>query len=329
MSTNTIKQPSIQRLFLHLLKNNTLQHAYLFEGKMGTGKKETALWISQGIFCENRNEDGPCLSCHNCQRISTHHHPDIVEVEPDGLSIKINQVRALKKEFSKSGMESRKKIVIVEDVEKMTIQAANSLLKFLEEPEGEITVFLTTTAKHRLLPTILSRCQLIHFPQLPKEQQRVLLEEAGLSKEQSALLCHLTSDKAEALELSENEDFQKIVSAVWKWYAFLSKKDDQAFIFVHTDIMPLVKEKKDHTLVLDLLLILLQDVLNSQITDEHVLAFVKKAEAIKSDANRFSSLTLANMMETTLTGKKQLESNVAAQGVFETCTLQILAAVKR
>ncbi|GAA0368203.1 DNA polymerase III subunit delta' [Alkalibacterium iburiense] len=328
MSTNTIKQPSIQRLFLHLLNNNTMQHAYLFEGKMGTGKKETALWTSQGIFCENRNEEGPCQSCHNCQRIRTHHHPDIVEVEPDGLSIKINQVRALKEEFSKSGMESRKKIVIVEDVEKMTIQAANSLLKFLEEPEGEITVFLLTTAKHRLLPTILSRCQLIHFPQLPKAQQRLLLEEAGLSKERAALLCHLTSDKAEALELSEDENFQNIVKAVWKWYVFLSKKDDQAFIFVHTDIMPLVKDKKEHTLVLDLLLILLQDVLNSQITNEHVFAFIKKEEDIKRDADRLSSLALANMMEIILTGKKQLESNVAAQGVFESCTLQLLNELK-
>lgn len=328
MSTNTIKQPSIQRLFLHLLKNNTLQHAYLFEGKMGTGKKETALWISQGIFCEHRNEEGPCQSCHTCQRIRTHHHPDVVEVEPDGLSIKINQVRALKEEFSKSGMESRKKIVIVEDVEKMTIQAANSLLKFLEEPEGEITVFLLTTAKHRLLPTILSRCQLIHFPQLPKAQQRVLLEEAGLSKEQSALLCHLTADKAEALELSQNEDFQKILTAVWKWYSFLSKKDDQAFIFVHTDIMPLVKDKKDHTLVLDVLLIVLQDILNSQITEDYVFAFMRKEEEVKRDADRFSSLTLARMMEIVLNGKKQLESNVAAQGVFEDCTLQLLSTLK-
>lgn len=324
MSTNTIKQPGIQRLFLHIMEQNRLQHAYLFEGKTGTGKKETALWVSQGIFCLNPNGSEPCLICNNCQRIATHQHPDIVEVAPDGLSIKISQVRELKENFSKSGMESRKKIVIVEDIEKMTNQAANSLLKFLEEPDGEFTMFLLTTAKHRLLPTILSRCQLIHFPQLSKDKQREVLEEAGLSKERASLFSHLTADTQEALALSEDENVENLVKAVWKWYAYLSKKDDQAFIYVHTDIMPLVKDKKEYMLTLDLLLILLQDVLNSQIAPDYAHAFLGKKESIQKDSDRFSSLVIADMMEIVLLSKKKLESNVAAQGVFENCSIEIL-----
>jgi len=323
MSTNTIKQPSIQRLFIQLLQTNRLQHAYLFEGKMGTGKKDMAKYVAKGLFCIEQTGE-PCQNCHACNRIETKQHPDVVEVEPDGQSIKIGQIRELKEAFTKSGMESRKKIVIVEDVEKMTNQAANSLLKFLEEPDGDILVILLTTARHRLLPTILSRCQLIHFPQLSKKMQRENLEAAGLSEDRAALLSQLTADTTEALELAENDTLKELIPVVWKWFSFIFKKDGQSFVFVHTDIMPLVKDKKDHMRTLDLLLILLQDILNSQVSEDYAVAYLKHKSAIQKMADSVSIVSLAHMMEHVLTAKKQLESNVAAQGVFEDCTLQLM-----
>ena len=329
MSTQTIKQPSIQRLFLQLLNKKTLQHAYLFEGKAGTGKKDMAMWVTQSLYCpESSSDGGACQICQTCQRIRAHYHPDVIEIEPDGQSIKIGQVRSLKEEFTKSGMESRRKVVIVEDVEKMTIQAANSLLKFLEEPDGEIYLFLLTTAKHRLLDTILSRCQLIHFPQLPKEERLSLLVERGISQEKAALLIHLTSDADQAQELAEREELVQLVQTVWKWFSFMSKKDDQAFVYVHTDLMPLAREKKDQLMVMDLVLILLQDILNSQVSEAHVYAFEKYKETIQSEAQRFRPLAIANMMEVILNGKKMLDSNVAAQGIFEDCSLQIVDVIR-
>ncbi|PRY82572.1 DNA polymerase III subunit delta' [Alkalibacterium olivapovliticus] len=327
MSTQTNRQPSIQRLFLQLLKKNRLQHAYIFEGKAGTGKKEMAMWITQSLYCP-QNEHGACQSCETCRRIAEHHHPDVLEIEPDGQSIKIGQVRALKEEFTKSGMESRRKLVIVKDAEKMTNQAANSLLKFLEEPDGDITVFLLTTAKHRLLSTILSRSQLIHFPQLPKLDRIQTLVDNGLSKEKAAILVHLTSDANEAEELAGKEELTQLIQTVWKWYTFISKKDDQAFVYVHTDLMSLAKEKADQYLVLDLMLILLQDVLNSQVSEDYSFAFTSQQDDLKKDAAILRPLTIAKMMEVILTGKKQLDSNVAAQGIFEDCSLQLIAIVK-
>ncbi|MER2063858.1 MAG: DNA polymerase III subunit delta' [Alkalibacterium sp.] len=328
MSTTTIKQPSIQRLFLQLIEKNNMQHAYLFEGKTGTGKKETALWIAQSLFCQNFSE-GPCGECHTCQRIASHQHPDVIELEPEGLSIKIGQVRELKQEFTRSGMEGRKKLVMVKDVEKMTTQAANSLLKFLEEPDGDIVVILMTTAKHRLLPTILSRVQLIHFPQLSKDQRMLALEEAGLSRERASVLSQLTSDTEQAIELSENENLTALIDAVWKWYLTVSKKDDQAFIFIHTDIMPLVKEKAEYHRVMDLLLVILQDILNTQLSKDYTAGYMKYQTKIQEEADRLSASTLADLMEIVLTGKKYLDSNVAAQGVFEKTAIEMLAVTKK
>ena len=328
MSTNTVKQPSIQRLFLQLIEKDNLQHAYLFDGKTGTGKKETALWIAQSLFCQNFS-DGPCGECHTCQRIASHQHPDVIELKPDGLSIKIGQVRELKQEFTKSGVEGRRKLVMVEDIEKMTTQAANSLLKFLEEPDGDVMVILMTTAKHRLLPTILSRVQLIQFPQLPREKRMLALEEAGLSRERAAVLSQLTSDTKQALELSGNENLTTLIESVWKWYVTFSKKDDQAFIFVQTDLMPLVKEKSEYHLVMDLFLVILQDILNTQISTNYKAGYLKYQNKIREEAERLSAVTLADLMDIILTGKKYLDSNVAAQGVFEMSAIIMLETMKK
>ncbi|MDN6294000.1 MAG: DNA polymerase III subunit delta' [Alkalibacterium gilvum] len=328
MSTKGAKQPEIQENFSKLIGKGTIQHAYLFEGAAGTGKSETALWLAQSLLCPNYSE-GPCQTCHVCQRISSHQHPDVVEIEAEGLSIKINQIRELKQEITKSGMEGLKKLIVVKDVEKMTTQAANSLLKFLEEPDGDITIILTTTAKHRLLPTILSRVQLIHFPQLSKEQRIQTLLKEGLTQEQAAVLSQLTSDTNQAIELSENETLTSLIDAMWKWYTHLSKKDEQAFIYVHTDIMPLVKGKSEYHLALDLFLVILQDILNSQISKDYHVGYLKHQKTIHTEAERLSAGTLADLMEIILNGKKYLDRNVAAQGVFEQATLQMLAVMNK
>ena len=135
------KQPEISHLFMNLIKTNRLQHAYIFEGVAGTGKYEMARWIAQRLYCQKPTDDGsPCLDCNQCFRIQQGEHPDVTTLQPDGQTIKVDQVRAIKEEFSKSGMETRRKILIVEDMEKMTTNAANSLLKFIEEQIGRAHV---------------------------------------------------------------------------------------------------------------------------------------------------------------------------------------------
>ncbi|MFX3864258.1 DNA polymerase III subunit delta', partial [Streptococcus suis] len=88
-------------------------------------------------------------------------HPDVHWIEPDGQSIKKGQIEALQEEFSKTGVESNQKLYIIRHADKMTNNAANSLLKFLEEPHRGTTAVLLTEQYHRMLPTIISRCQVL------------------------------------------------------------------------------------------------------------------------------------------------------------------------
>lgn len=325
MSTIVKKQANIHELFSKMIQNQTIQHAYLFEGVAGAGKKEMALWIAKALFCPNYFEHNePCGTCHQCQRIDTHQHPDIIEIKPDGLSIKVAQVRELKAEFSKSGVESKRKLFIIEDVEKMTQNAANSLLKFLEEPDGETTALLLTTAKQRLLPTILSRCQVIHFPVQPLEKRIRELEARGLTLSQASLTSRVTHDADKAIELANDEEFQDTVKTVWNWFKLLAKQDEQAFIFVQTELMSTVKERESYQFVIDLLIIIYRDLLNLTYSDSVTLAFLNQESNMKQFAAQLSSRKLIEVLEQLLEAKKKLNSNVAAQGVFEDIALQIV-----
>ncbi len=324
MATELSKQPEIRELFAKLVQKNTLQHAYIFEGVAGAGKFELAIWVAQALFCPNRQEDGsPCLECNNCLRIAQREHPDVTIVEPEGLSIKVDQVRAIKEEFSKSGMESRKKVLIVKDMDKMTTGAANSLLKFIEDPEGEITIFLLTAALQQMLPTIVSRSQIIHFPVQEIEERIEQISAHDVPETSAALLAYLTQDTDEAVAIYEGENFGKLVETVWQWFIRLNDKDPEAFTFVQTHLMAAAENREASSRILDLLILVYRDVMAICFDQERVLAFSKYEMELRKRATVTVQHELAEHLQTILDGKKKLRSHVQAQGVFEQMALKI------
>lgn len=324
MASIITKQPEISALFLHLIETNHLQHAYIFEGVAGTGKLEMAYWVAQKLYCQDPSEDGsPCSKCNQCLRIHQGDHPDVTTLEPDGLSIKVDQVRAIKEEFSKSGMETRRKILIVKDMEKMTTNAANSLLKFIEEPDGEITIMLLTTEVQQLLPTIVSRAQIIHFPIRDISIRLEDILEKDVPKEYATILAYLTQDTDYAVEIHESEDFHAIVETVWKWFLHLNKDEDQAFVFVQTDVMTYGSDRQQAALILDLLILIYRDLTALQFDQQRVLAFSKHEAKLREMTSMSLQVKLSDILVLLLDGKKKLSRYVAAQGVFEQIALNI------
>jgi DNA polymerase-3 subunit delta' len=161
-----IGQPKAVKLLSRALAGNRLAHGYLFTGPAGVGKTTTALALAAGLFCEAPEKERPCGHCSGCLKFSSGNHPDFLTIRPDGAAIKIDQVRGLKKGLSFAPFEAGMRVVLIEDVQTMRREAGNSLLKILEEPPPDNLQLLIASESEPILPTIISRCQVIPFAPL-------------------------------------------------------------------------------------------------------------------------------------------------------------------
>ncbi|MDH6364783.1 DNA polymerase-3 subunit delta' [Enterococcus sp. PF1-24] len=301
-------QPVVLTQLLRSLKHERLAHAYLFEGDNGTGKHEVALWLTQAFFCLEGTEGQPCEACNNCRRIAEGVHPDVIIVEPDGQSIKVEQIRNLQAEFAKSGFESKSKVFILKDAEKMNSSAANSLLKFLEEPSGKILAILETAALGRILPTIQSRCQVIHFQALSADNLQKKLVAAGISSQNAGILTALTNSFEKAVEISQKEWFNEVKESVCQWFDYLSKKDPQAFVYIQKKLLKVLPDKERQNIALTLLMYFFQ---------QHLQELVKKNQ-------KQEVIKINQQLHLILEAEQKLAANVAFQGVTEQLTIRIL-----
>lgn len=141
-------------------------HAYIFLGTDITTTSEAKL-LAQKAICQNPDL-APCGFCPACRKIERGTHPDVVEIFPTGASVKIEQVRGLILKLAEKPMESMRSIFIIHNADTMTPQAQNSLLKTLEEPIGDSICILLSDNLKKLLPTVVSRCQVLDFSELTK-----------------------------------------------------------------------------------------------------------------------------------------------------------------
>jgi DNA polymerase-3 subunit delta' len=185
------------------LGSGRLAHAYLFSGIEGIGKRSTAIAFVQALNCNAEGTDS-CGSCGSCRKIENSCHPDVWIVRAEGHTIKIDQVRAIQEPIAFRPYEGKRKVVLLEDAEKMTLQASNALLKVLEEPPKDTIFILVTSKPHALAPTILSRCQKLKFQPLSVVSiMRVLKERADQDKKRHYLSATLAEGSlGRAIELS-------------------------------------------------------------------------------------------------------------------------------
>ncbi|MBI5788339.1 MAG: DNA polymerase III subunit delta' [Candidatus Schekmanbacteria bacterium] len=160
MGWNQIKgQNRVVKILCRALAQKRLPHAYLFYGIEGVGKKLTALHLAKVVNCRQQTEE-PCGICPACHKVDKAIHPDVILIQPEeGESIKIEQIRRLQEEIAYKPFEGYFKVWIIDQADKMTQQAANCLLKTLEEPPASSLIILLAVQEESLLPTIISRCQ--------------------------------------------------------------------------------------------------------------------------------------------------------------------------
>ena len=176
------------------LRNNSLPHAYIFYGPGGVGKRTLALILAKSLNCLKLKDDC-CDRCRSCYKIDQGLHPDVRLLLPGGkVSISIEQMRGeIRRTIYLKPLEGKRRVYIIDEAEKMTPEAANSLLKTLEEPPPAALLILLTTSYPSLLPTIRSRCQALRFSSISREKIReFLIKRCGYSGEKASYVSELS-----------------------------------------------------------------------------------------------------------------------------------------
>jgi DNA polymerase III delta' subunit len=177
---HVLGQQQAVNILLNEIQNNRVKHSYIFYGVNGVGKKCTAIQFSKSLICQNKNDGYSCDVCDDCIKISENIHPDVILVDFDfqqkllqkpqkSVSISIDTIRYVKQFCGLTRYSGGYKVVIIDHAETLQRDAANSLLKLLEEPPENCVIILITTSLGLLPKTVISRCELIRFCPLNKD----------------------------------------------------------------------------------------------------------------------------------------------------------------
>ena len=194
---------AVDMLRRHVTRGD-LRHAYLFSGPPGLGRRTLALRLAQALNCERPIAPGePCFNCRTCKQIEAMQHPDLNIVEPVDSDlnpsptgeIRISQIRNLQKTFNLKPYQSQYRVAIFLRFQEANDNAANALLKTLEEAPAHAILILTADTPEQLLPTINSRCEILRLRPLPIEAVASDLIERGLDEDRARLLAHISGGR--------------------------------------------------------------------------------------------------------------------------------------
>ena len=323
-------QPQIVNRLKHILDNHELAHAYLFVGPTGSGKLEIARWLALRLFCLHPQNGEPDLTCAECQRILSGNHPDIVTAAASGRQIKVDEIRHLKAEFTKSAMEGSQKLFIIQDADKMTTGAANSLLKFIEEPGPGVYILMLTTNKSAVLPTIRSRTQVIELQPLKRANLLDQLAAAAVPKGARLVAVGLTDSVQEVQEWCTDDWFQQAIVAVTQWFNSASQGNMLAFVEVQTKLVKLATDREKQQVLLDLITLIWRDALlvANGVSDPDRLHFVNEQGQMQALASQYSMAQLLTVSQLTLEIRHLLSQNINFQNIVEQLTIRIVQTLR-
>jgi DNA polymerase-3 subunit delta' len=202
------------------LQRNRIPNSLLFFGPEGVGKRDTALVLAKAMNCLEKDDDS-CEVCVSCRAISNGNFPDVLVISPEKNVLKIEQMRAMKQTAYLKPMVGRKRVFVIDQAEKMNEEAANSVLKILEEPPVFTHIILVAHNPYLILPTIKSRCQELSFSQISKQDIEKVLQGRGQDAEKARIISLLVKGNLnQAINLNW-EEVQPIREKAWQLFDVL------------------------------------------------------------------------------------------------------------
>lgn len=310
--------PGLDRVKAQLqtaIRSGTLSHAYVFEGLRGTGRRKVAHALAQTLHCVENGDDA-CGHCAECRKIENGNHPDVIRIDTEGSTVKIDQVRELQKQFAYKTASAKPRVYTIDHADRLTPQAANALLKFLEEPASATVAILLTENGQALLPTIRSRAQKLTFPPLsPDVMEEALLREGyppGLVKPAARLAPGLDS----ARELIQLNWFAETRNAVLQ----LARESARGFAAsaLAAQTHALKGEAAEHLETLfDLFVLWCKDMIVLQRKQTETVVFIDQLELHAKQAMSKPVSHWVAVMDEALQAKKRLRGHANPQLVLE------------
>ena len=292
------------------IKSNMVSHAYMFEGPNGIGKNTMARELA-AILLEMEN---------------LFNSPDYIEIKPDGNSIKIAQIRKLQSDILVKPYKSYK-IYVIDEAQKMTVEAQNALLKTLEEPPKYAIIILITDNKESLLDTIKSRCEIIKFTPIPMQEVASYLTMNGIDSKRASLLANFSrGSMKKAIELSESEEFHLMREEVQKYVeTFLNGN-----LIEIMDIQSSIEKYKDQiTNILDLLINYFRDIMMvKENVDSSMIINLDRLVFIKNMSTKITYSQLSKIIDIIEETKNKLRSNCNFNISIQVMTLNIYEVIK-
>lgn len=318
-------QPKVGRILVNSIEKERLSHAYLIVGNKGTGKRAIALQLAKTILCEEKKNAEPCHQCVVCKRIESRNYPDVYWVEPtEKGSILNEQIDELQKEFVYSSLEAKEKVYIITHGDRLTVNAANRLLKFLEEPNQRATAIILTENLQSIIPTVRSRCQILDLKPLSIERFKEELLQAGISERDATFIYALTNDISEAKQLLEDEWFAEARKLMIQLAEVHLTRPDDAYMFIHHQWLKHFTSRDEHRRGLELLLLAFKDFLYYHVGKKDALVvFQAEDKRLEQALMVYSEERLVSILEAILEAQKKINQNVHPTLVMEQLTFKI------
>lgn len=316
-------QPVVMKQLQTIFDKDRLAHAYIFDGEKGTGKVDIMHFFVKLMLCEHPHENVPCETCRNCRRVESGNHPNIHEIYPEGQFIKIDRIRDLISEMKMMGIEQGRKIYVLHHADRLNIASANMILKFLEEPDGEVTAILLTEQMQSILPTIRSRCQHIKFQKMPRQLLLKHLQENDVPHSMASTVSMMTNELETAIFLAKDEQFAQARKTVLKLVEAIRQNVHEAMIVVHEEWLPLFKEKSEMEQALDLLLFAYRDIVSIKANPEAACTYPDMLQTFKEAALHSTFERLSSQMESILQARASLQRNMNRTLMMEQLMLNL------
>jgi len=317
---DVVGQERAIKILTKSLKEDKVSSSYIFVGSEGTGKKFTVIEFTKVLNCLNLNKKlEACDNCHSCNEINKQCYPDLKIIETTTSSIKIEQIREIRKEIELKPFKSTKKVYIIDQAEKMTLEASNCLLKIMEEPPCYVIIILICSKIDVILPTIISRCQIIYFGLITslKIKELLLNRLSNLEKNKAEIISRLAQGSiGRAFKLSSDKEYFTRRDRILDYLSiiFPGKYDDLFFSEVEKMISEIDKIEE----ILEMIKLWFRDILIIKRTgNQKYIVNYDKLEILSRKSQIYSKKSLIDIIDYLDRVEEYLMKNVNKRLILE------------